>query len=283
MDFDVEKHKLGKKSPTKPRTLLDVPGHKLGKLPAKEDPRQVTLGSLAVTLPNPPLYHNWTKWTGVVSRSYRMFTNDRLQTCTLAAVGNQTAIWSANVSKSPVWLSDDDIVSAYTALSGYNPEYGWNDNGVYVWDLLNHWRGVGIGGHKIKDYISLNWRNHRLLQQAIWIFGGAYVGLQLPWSATGQSGYNLKWDVPAEGLDGDGTPGSWGGHAVNIVSYDQTGMLVISWGQLQFMTYAFLDAYADECWVTLSEQDWLCPVCRRTPWGGVNLRNLLDDLQAVRS
>jgi len=47
---------------------------------------------------------------------------------------------------------------------------------------------------------------------AIWLFGGAYIGIQLPIRAQNQD----VWDVPSD-LGLDDVPGSWGGHAVYLV------------------------------------------------------------------
>ncbi|MGO8790269.1 MAG: hypothetical protein ACLQVL_23205 [Terriglobia bacterium] len=50
---------------------------------------------------------------------------------------------------------------------------------------------------------------------AIWLFGGAYIGVELPITAQNQD----VWDVPANPGPND-EPGSWGGHAVYLVGYD---------------------------------------------------------------
>ena len=56
------------------------------------------------------------------------------------------------------------------------------------------------------------------IAQAIWLFGGAYIGVELPISAQRQE----VWDVPAN-PGPDDEPGSWGGHAVYLVGYDLRG------------------------------------------------------------
>jgi hypothetical protein len=61
---------------------------------------------------------------------------------------------------------------------------------------------------------------------AIWLFGGAYIGVELPISAQNQD----VWDV-ADGPDAE--PGSWGGHAVYLVGYHLVpGGLSIADGRL---------------------------------------------------
>jgi hypothetical protein len=66
----------------------------------------------------------------------------------------------------------------------------------------------------------------------------------------------LVWDVPAGGLHGDGAPNTWGGHAINAVGYDSDGVDVVTWGQLQRVSWAFLRAYGDEAYAPLT-QDWM--------------------------
>ena len=57
-----------------------------------------------------------------------------------------------------------------------------------------------------------------LISTAIWLFGGAYLGVNLPIAAQKQD----VWDVPENpGLDDE--PGSWGGHAVYLVGYEKPG------------------------------------------------------------
>ena len=47
-------------------------------------------------------------------------------------------------------------------------------------------------------------------------------------------------------------PGSWGGHAVNVVAYDDRTLTVVTWGRLQEMTWAFWERYVDESYAIIS-------------------------------
>ena len=55
--------------------------------------------------------------------------------------------------------------------------------------------------------------DHELVQTAAWLFGGLYIGLQMPLSAQKQ----VIWDWTGS-LAGPARPGSWGGHAVDVVA-----------------------------------------------------------------
>ena len=87
------------------------------------------------------------------------------------------------------------------------------------------------------------------VQQALFLIGPVYIGVNLPLSAQGAT----SWDVPAGGPTGNGAPGSWGGHCVPIVAYDASGVTVITWGAKLLATWAFLAAYMDEDYVPVSQ------------------------------
>ena len=112
----------------------------------------------------------------------------------------------------------------------------------------------------------------RLVQSAAWIFGGLYIGLQLPLSAQ----YQETWDWNGS-LTGDDRPGSWGGHAVDVVRYGAAGLTVVTWGSLKAMTWSFWDRYCDEAYCILS-RDFLDG--DRAP-NGFDLAALRADLELV--
>jgi len=87
------------------------------------------------------------------------------------------------------------------------------ESGVGSWDL-----GVGIQNSQTTAPNPPPSTPHPIAQ-AIWLFGGAYIGVELPISAQRQD----VWDVPAN-PGPDDEPGSWGGHAVYLVGYDLRGM-----------------------------------------------------------
>jgi hypothetical protein len=180
--------------------------------------------------------------------------------------------WTANNGKvfTPF---DAAIIKAYSAITGYDPKTGANDNGAVETDVLNYWRKEGIANHKIAAYAALEPRNHNHVQEAVYLFGGCYIGLSLPVSAQAQN----IWSVPPGGAVGHGAPGSWGGHAVPVVAYNASGLTVVTWGQLKKMTWGFWDAYCEESYAIIS-QDFLKK--GKTP-AGFDLAALETDLKLV--
>lgn len=204
--------------------------------------------------------------------TFRMFVNDRIGDCTIAAPAN----FDIAVSRGKVVLTDEQVIAAYSAVTGYNPKTGANDNGAYLLDVCNYWRSKGIGGRKILAFTSVNPQKWEQLRLANWLFGGVYIGLDLPVSAQRQA----TWDVPKGGTTGDGEPGSWGGHAVTIedLTSDTAGTLV-TWGEKKKFTRHFIEAYCSEAYAVISP-DWLARHNGKTPQG-FNEQQLMADLTEI--
>jgi hypothetical protein len=230
-------------------TRVDPKKLKLGKSVARHDARTLLFASyLTPALPAPPATLNIaTKVT-----AWGMMANDQIGDCTCAAAGHLIMEWTANAGKKMVTPTDKEIIAAYSAITGYNPVTGANDNGANEIDVLNYWRQTGIAKDKIGAYVALEPANHTHIMDSVYIFEGCYIGLQLPKSAQAQTQNNQPWSVPPGGPTGDGAPGSWGGHAVPVVAYDQRGVTVVTWGALQVMTWSFWEAYCDEAYAILS-------------------------------
>ena len=217
---------------------------KLGKQPARQDPRTLQLAKyLSPTLPPPPPQIDHSKAVA----TWGMMKNDTVGDCTCAAAGHLIMEWTS-LAKDPVVPSDASIIDAYAAITGYNPRTGANDNGANELDVLKYWRKTGIDKRKILAYIALEPANHTHVEDSVSLFESCYIGLALPVSAQKQT----VWSVPPGGPTGPGAPGSWGGHAVPVVGYDSRGLTVITWGAPKRMTWSFWTAYCDEAYALLS-------------------------------
>lgn len=220
---------------------------KLGCLPSLHDHRTFKLESFLTGIL--PQVKPSVCWSGKM-KPITMMANDRMGNCTCASAGHMVQSWTANES-SQVILPDSDIIKAYSAVSGYNPKTGANDNGAVLMDVLKLWRNKGIGGHKVKAFVSINPRNHDHIKLAIDLFGGVYMAVGLPLSAQGKT----SWDSPAN-TTGRNRPRSWGGHAIPSVTYNSRYCPVITWGMEIDMTWDFWDAYGEECYAIIST-DWI--------------------------
>ena len=257
-------------------TRVDPKKLKLGKGAARHDPRALLMASyVAPSLPSPPPAVDLTTKVN----AWGMMENDQIGDCTCAAAGHLLMEWTANAGKKMVTPSDKQIVAAYSAITGYNPTTGANDNGAVEVDVLNYWRQTGIAAHKIGAYVSLEPSNHNHIMDAVYIFQGCYIGMQLPISAQAQVQNHQPWSVPPGGATGDGKPGSWGGHAVPVVAYDARGVTVVTWGALQTMTWSFWEVYCDEAYAILSK-DYLTG--KKTTPQGFSVAQLNADLHDLQ-
>jgi hypothetical protein len=258
-------------------TRVDPQKLKLGKQAARHDPRTLLLASYVTpALPTPPASFDLTAKVGA---SWGMMENDQLGDCTCAAAGHLLMEWTANAGKKMFTPTDKQIVAAYSAITGYNPATGAHDDGAVEVDVLNYWRQSGIAAHKIGAYMALEPVNHSHIMDSVYIFEGCYIGMQLPKSAQAQVQNHQPWSVPPGGPNGDGKPGSWGGHAVPVVAYDARGVTVVTWGALQTMTWSFWETYCEEAYAILSNDSLTNK--KQTPQG-FNLTQLQADLADLK-
>lgn len=260
---------------------------KLGKKAAKKDPRTLKLSKyLTAALPAPPPAINWVDDVDFFS----VMLNDQLGCCTISACGHAEQAWSigANGPAGEYTPPDSLILQKYEQWCGYVPGDPSTDQGGIEIDVLNNWHTYHlhkpIHRHPLAGYADPNTTNLEEIKQAIYLFGGVYIGVQLPLSVQGQD----VWDVSS----GDAAiPGSWGGHAVFVPKYatNPDGTITftcISWGELIEITQAFWlytdhvnGPYIDEVHALVSTE-FLNTKTGTTP-EGLDLAQMLADIQEV--
>lgn len=245
---------------------------KLGKLSARKDSRTLRLMDYASNLPSAPVSCNLTnKLTNI-----GMMLNDSLGDCTCATVGHIVQQWTAESGLQAI-IPDSDVLALYKAVGNYIPGDASTDNGAVALDILNYWAKNGVSGHKIIGYACLDSSKVAQLKAAIYYFGNAYIGVELPLSAQNQD----IWATPFFGTWGKGSKGSWGGHAIPAVAYDNDFIYVITWGTIKRMTWGFYTTYCDEAYAILS-MDWINQTTRLAP-GNFDLPSLQMDLVSIKS
>jgi hypothetical protein len=206
--------------------------------------------------------------------SWPMYLNDKIGSCTCAGAGHVLEAESTYGQGSTVTVSDDDVLTAYEAVSGYDPATGENDNGARMQDVLSYWRKSGLGGHKILAFAQVDLASVSDLNSGLATFGALYVGIHFPESAMTQFNQGKPWDV---------VPGSRieGGHAIYVGYYgpdDAAGWKLVTWGAVQDMTQEFWDEYVEEAWVVITPE-WLN--ANGTSPEGLDLYALGEDLAAL--
>ncbi len=218
---------------------------RLGKMPARHDPRTFDYAKYRTGLATAPAQADWS--TGV---PFAMLANDKYGDCVEAGYAHQVQIWGDKAGI-PFVPTDAEALSAYTAITGFNPSDPSTDKGTDILTALGYWQKTGLGGQKITAYAKVAPTNLEQVKEAIAWYGGAYIGVQLPTSAQSQVG--KEWTVT---IGPDAVAGSWGGHCIPLCSYDQNTVTCVTWGALQPMTWEFFTTYCDEAFVMLAT-DWI--------------------------
>jgi hypothetical protein len=120
--------------------------YKLGRNKAVFDKRALKLEKYLAPTLIPPTSINW--WAKIGNNPYQMFLNDSLGICTCAAAAHYIMNWTAN-SSTLITPTNDDVLRAYEAITGYTPNNPATDNGAVELEVLKYWQTTGIANHKI--------------------------------------------------------------------------------------------------------------------------------------
>jgi hypothetical protein len=250
-----------------------VGARKLGKNAAKFDRRTLHLASYLQPLALPQIPNHCT-WSSKVP-SWPMYDNDRIGDCAIAGPAHLVQCWTGNDGQYVI-PSDHEVIAGYEKVGHYNPHDPSTDGGCVLLDVMNTWRRDGLfGNHKIGAYVAVTPAQHDHICAGIYLFGGLTIGLALPEAAQDMQ----VWKAPSRfHRYGPYAPGSWGGHCVVLVDYNETELTCVTWGGLKRMTWNFLSAYCDEAYAAISN-DWLGPDGRAP--NGFDTRALAADLAAL--
>lgn len=253
----------------------------LGKTAARNDPRTLKFAKYlkyATSVTTPPAQFDWTHKTS--PGDFTMLANDQYGDCVEAAALHMEQVWTSSSGSRPeVHPTDHDALAAYTAVAGFNPADPRTDSGTDMLQFMNYWRSTGIGreNNRVLAYAQVQPGSWPMVKSAIYLFGGLYIGLQLPLTAQNQS----HWFVSDVTPNGPGEAGSWGGHCVPVVAYGTDHLTVVTWGQQMNMSWNFFSRYCDEAYAVIPQQtDWERPGDDKTPVG-FDWVSLATDLSIV--
>jgi hypothetical protein len=237
-----------------------------GKLASRPDYKTLRFSRyMKDVAPPPDMFDNIPiviKTTGIsdISQLFPMDGNDRLGDCTIAALAHAITCYNARIGKTVI-PSKKDVINFYYKMTCHR------DKGCNELDVLKRWQKKGFNGDKIISYVSERPTNHIGIKQAIWLFGGLYIGFQVQENADYDFENGITW-----------TPGTLtqDGHAVYLVAYDADTVTVLTWGGKIKATWAWLDECVDECWPILPSE---AQIQNFAP--GFNIDLLNADLQAL--
>jgi len=175
--------------------------------------------------------------------------------CVWAGAAHEHRMIDKLVHQVDVQFTGKDVISDYSAATGYVIGDASTDNGSDVHAALDYRRKTGVRDaqgtrHKIGAYVAIDPKSWDHLRQAAYIFGACGIGFNFPKSAWAQFDAGQPWDVVAN----DG--GNDGGHYVPIMgapAADKVG--VVTWGKRQELTQAFYEKYNDESWVYITQEE----------------------------
>lgn len=257
---------------------------KFGKKPARFTRRSFRAG-LAVAyhlnqLGPPPLTSD--DWPAAVARAtggdWGMMGNDRYGCCVEADEAHSLMLRTANTGPAMVQPTADQVLALYSAETGFDPgrtdPRGDNptDQGTDELSACQYMETTGFLGHRARATAAVDPLNFDHVRWAIQLFGSLRTGFNVPGYAMDQFNQGQTWDVKA------GAVNVVGGHDVPFVRYDQGLFYCVTWGKLQAVTPAFVQAFFDEAHVLLFD-DWIAQ-------GGLapsrlDMAQLLGDLDEV--
>lgn len=215
---------------------------KLGRLPYRHDPRTLRLTRYLPLLPPLPAAADWSL---AINAPWGDYQNSTVGDCAVAAIAHLQMVWTAS-SANLVIPDENKVLEAYSAISGYKPGDEPTDTGCVELDVLNFCRKNGIAGRAISAFVKVP--NTQVgIQTAVHLFGGAYIGVDMPddWESQLDAGQPWTW-IPGDVAN----PAN--GHALPAVAYDADYVTVITWGQPQKATWEWVRNCCDEVWAILS-------------------------------
>jgi hypothetical protein len=251
-------------------------------------------------LPAPPDEWSWRPAIpdGNAPGAWQYLHNDKYPDCTVAGACHMMMSWSAN-ALAGVWTFNED-----DALADFE-RYKTSPDGAYMQNILNKWQSKGIrrreGGTAVStlidDWALLNINNKDELitqvKQAIYLFGGCYIGVVLPKFLIQYKSSvpdpepndpdNPGWNINLATIQAYGPLSSKdlkAGHCVAAVAYTKDALWVVSWGNCTQMSWDFFCAYMDEAYAVSCPSAWQKPD-RQTP-SNLDDEQLAADFKSIK-
>lgn len=179
-----------------------------------------------------PVINSPVRWSLGLMTNWGMLGNDTVGDCFWAAAAHAFMTWTANAG-TQVNFTDQQVLAAYSACTGYNPADPNSDEGTDMIVGLNYLKSTGILGYKFGPYVEVPTSDMALVHTAHWLFGGLMIGLEFHEDWENEQ----VWDVTSSAIAG--------GHMVFSADYftgpDRIG--VVTWGEDRVLTPAALAAY----------------------------------------
>lgn len=246
--------------------------YRLGKAPARPGAVRLRLQDYLDLGKAPKVFGH-----DLLFNDYGMLGNDQYGDCVFAGAAHEHMLWNKAVGRD-VTFTDQAVLSDYSAVTGFTPADPNSDQGTDMEAAAKYRRKIGIVDaagqrHKIGAYLALDHKDPETLALASYLFGAVGVGIQFPGSAMDQFNAGKVWRV-VRGAQIEG------GHYVPLVGRRSRAYLdFVTWGRVQRASLAFVQTYADEAIVYLTQEQ--LDGTGRTP-EGFDIAALQRDLAALK-
>ncbi|HUA49936.1 MAG TPA: hypothetical protein VMA77_32185 [Solirubrobacteraceae bacterium] len=211
--------------------------------------------------------------------TWGMLANDRIGDCVIAMMLHSIEDFHLDASTPVPAFTDQDAISIYSAITGYNPDNPSSDQGTDENAAMSYWENPGLktsdgATHTIVATVAVDPSNLNECRIAIDEFVDLQIAIALPTTAQGQT----EWTVVGDGRTGNSAPGSWGGHGIPYREYDPETFKCVTWGAELLLTVPFHEDYAQEAHVVVTEE-----MLSKQGIGpsGVNWDELIADIKAL--
>jgi hypothetical protein len=206
---------------------------------------------------------------------------DGVGDCTIAEKAHGFGAQSFLVTGTVALFPNSEIISAYSAVSGYNVKTGADDNGASLEDVCTYMTKTGMTDtlgvrHTIAAWATLDDPTDlAMLKRVLYTFGTVTLAFNLPQSA--EDAFPNPWVY---------VPGSpvLGGHAVPL-QYSNSGELdgeqLVSWAQYVKTNNAFMNHYCVQA-VAYASSTWVAKN-GTNPINGIALPDLIADTKVAAS
>jgi hypothetical protein len=221
-----------------------------GKAAAQFDPKARTLkaATYMVDVPDPPEeYSSFDNMTVILKKTVEELLpidhNDTVGNCVVAGWAHILTMILARLGI--LYIPDADAV-----LAAYKKLKKCGEDGLVMLDFLKYLRKHGVLGHKINAFGRVDFKNHKLVKQCIWLFGGLDLGFIVQRDAISDFKAGIPWTPgPSDGGGHCVIAGAYKPNLIQITGYDSEGLEIATWGGKQKVTWAWWDAQLDECFV----------------------------------
>lgn len=235
---------------------------KLGRLPTRSSVKAVHLADFlpdhTQDMPDPPKSTKF--WVRRAKFSIESWGNREHGCCTIAKQANMFRRLERLERRQTIKITEEEVLSKYYAMT--EVLYGGGDTGAYETDALSRSRREAdclrdSRGHPllIDAYVRVDAFDHVAVRRAMALAGahGLAVCVNLPAVYAGVFPPD-DWDISeTQPAIGQWRPGSWGGHSMWAVDYDQQGIVLEhTWDRpLQRLTWRAAAYYMDEVHVVI--------------------------------